>query len=148
MHQFGIYVGAGTCDDYGIGFSGHIVLHLCKNVEPNKNHKVFTDIFFFFNRLGHCSLKRRDFHGWNNQERQNGRVYPLFRRRPQKKIKNGRGSEDHATEMKCGVNVIKWLDKKPIHFISSYTAVEPMGECQRWSEKISVPRPDVVNEYI
>lgn len=45
--KFEIYTGAGTCDDFGLGFSGDIVFHLCKTIPSNKNHKIFNDIYFF-----------------------------------------------------------------------------------------------------
>lgn len=63
----------------------------------------------------------------------------------------GRGSFDAVTEMKTGVNLIRWMDKKAINFISTYCTVEPQGNAMRWNpvekKKTAIPRPDVVGEY-
>lgn len=36
IYDFEIYVGSGTCKDYGLGFSSDIVLHLAKAIPRQK----------------------------------------------------------------------------------------------------------------
>lgn len=65
--------------------------------------------------------------------------------------KEGRGASDAVTEMKTGVNLIRWMDKKAINFISTYKSIEPRGTALRWNteekKNTEVERPDVVAEY-
>ena len=64
--------------------------------------------------------------------------------------KSGRGSYDWKTS-KDGISIVKWYDNKPVHLISSHSAIEPLGSCKRWSttkkKKVDVVRPYVVEEY-
>lgn len=50
-----------------------------------------------------------------------------------------------------GTNLIRWVDKKLINFISTYAAVNPVGKAMRWNsaekKKTPILRPDVVAEY-
>jgi len=58
MYQFEIYTGQGTCPDYGIGFSGNIVMHLSINIPDNQCYKVFTDNWFSSIKLASKLLDR------------------------------------------------------------------------------------------
>ncbi|KAE8740146.1 hypothetical protein FOCC_FOCC014344 [Frankliniella occidentalis] len=61
----------------------------------------------------------------------------------------GRGYYD--TKVKDGVQVIKWLDNKPVHVVSTLTGVEPLGNVERYDKKTKVrgqfPIPHAVQMY-
>lgn len=65
--------------------------------------------------------------------------------------KKDRGATDAVYDFKSGISVVKWYDNKPVIFISTFTAVEPMVECRRYDKKtksyITVPQPAVVPVY-
>ncbi|KAL4150018.1 hypothetical protein QTP88_003867 [Uroleucon formosanum] len=69
-----------------------------------------------------------------------------------KKKKKRRGSYDFKVETENNISLVCWFDRKSINLLSSYTSVEPVGPCKRWSMSdkkfIDVPRPHVVEEYI
>ena len=137
-----------TCPASGLGFSADIVLNLCDNLSENKNFKIFCDNWFSSialasalkekgilfvrtirsNRMGKCDLKRE-----NELKEQ------------------GRGSYDFQVETPNNIAMVRWFDRKSINFISSYTCIQPLGECKRYSSSekkcINIPRPSIVAEY-
>ena len=46
----------------------------------------------------------------------------------------GRGSYDFKADVQAGITVVKWYDNKPVHLISSFCGVNPVGTCKRWSK--------------
>lgn len=64
--------------------------------------------------------------------------------------KEGRGAYDSRIS-EDGVKILKWVDNKPIHLISTFCSAEPLDEVKRWStsEKryLTIARPDVVRQY-
>lgn len=148
MHQFQVYVGAATCTDFGLGFSGNIVQHLCQNLPKNENYKVLTDNYFSSIALA-VALKEAGIFMVGTIRSDRMKSCPLFDEKTLKK--KGRGAVDCITEMRTGTNLIRWVDKKTINFISTYAAVNPVGEAMRWNsvekKKTPIPRPDVVAKY-
>ena len=65
--------------------------------------------------------------------------------------KKGRGSYDYRLERHTEVSIVKWIDNKPVHMASSFCAVAPVDQCQRWDGRtrshVEVDRPCVVREY-
>lgn len=46
MYDFEIYQGKGTCSDYGLGFSGDIVMALASELPEGNNFKIYFDNWF------------------------------------------------------------------------------------------------------
>uniref|UniRef100_A0A3B3ZEF3 PiggyBac transposable element-derived protein domain-containing protein n=1 Tax=Periophthalmus magnuspinnatus TaxID=409849 RepID=A0A3B3ZEF3_9GOBI len=65
--------------------------------------------------------------------------------------KRGRGSVDARVEKEERMVIVKWYDNKSVTLISSYCAVEPQDNAQRWSKAdkafVEVRRPHIVKEY-
>ena len=63
----------------------------------------------------------------------------------------GRGSHDFKSDVQAGITIVKWYDNKPVHLISSYCWMDPIGICKRWSRSegkyIEVDQPKIVAEY-
>lgn len=148
MYDFEIYVGKNTCADRGLGFSGDIVITLTDNLPEKQNFKVFADNWFSSIPLS-IALNNKGilFVGTVRNDRM-GRC-PLTAETELKKC--GRGSCDWRVETNSNTALVRWYDRKVINLVSSYSAVEPMGECRRYSASdkrfISIPRPEVVALY-
>lgn len=146
--DFAVYEGQKTCPDYDLGASGNIVLYLCKDLSPKMNHKIYCDNWFSSLNLAAALLERGITMVGTIRSDRMGKC-PLLSEKDLKR--EGRGSFDHKTELNNGINLVRWFDKKAINFISTYTAVEPLGTCQRWDavekKKIDVQRPKIVKEY-
>ena len=147
MYDIEIYTGKNMKLEGDLGISGNIVLRLTKDLQSNKDHKVYFDNWFSSVELVK-TLKGRGIRavGTIRKNRLAGCKLAL-----DKKLKeSGRGSYDWKTS-KDGISIIKWYDNKPVHLISSHSAVEPLGSCKRWSatekQKVDVVRPYVVEEY-
>lgn len=110
--------------------------------------KVFADNFFSSIPLAVALREKGIFMvGTIRQNRMGG-----CQLESEKELKaRGRGAFDAMTEMKTGTNLVRWMDKKAINFISTYCAVEPQGTALRWNsaekKKTPIPRPDIVAEY-
>jgi hypothetical protein len=64
--------------------------------------------------------------------------------------KSGRGSYDYRVEMNENIVLLKWVDNKAVHLISTYKRQEPLENVRRWSvaaKHVNVPRPAIVKEY-
>ncbi|KAF0751882.1 piggyBac transposable element-derived protein 2-like isoform X1 [Aphis craccivora] len=126
MYDFEIYQRKGTCPETGLGFSGDIVMALTSELPKGKNFKVYFDNWFSSLQLS-VALKERQ-------------IFCI-----------GRGSYDFKVETENNISLVRWFDRKSINFLSTYTSVEPLGTCKRWSisdkKFIEVQRPHVVEEY-
>lgn len=62
-----------------------------------------------------------------------------------------RGSYDYRSDVYTEHTIVKCLNNKPVHLISSYCGPEPLGSSKRWSkyeeEHIDVRQPRIVAEY-
>jgi len=66
-------------------------------------------------------------------------------------LKKGRRSYDFKVETENNISLFRWFDRKSINFLFTYTSVETLGTCKRWSMSdkkiIEVQRPHDVEEY-
>jgi len=64
--------------------------------------------------------------------------------------KQGRGSTDFHTEENDNIIAVKWFDSEPVHIISSYAGINPIGSVRRWSlteqRYVMIDQPRIVNE--
>lgn len=148
MYDFRIYEGRGTCEEVGLGFSGDIVMALCQTIPEGKNFKIFFDNWFSSLQLS-IALKEKGILSLGTIRKDRMGKCPLQDENEMKK--SGRGSKDWRVETSKDIALVRWFDRKAIHFISSYACIDPEGKCQRWStadkKKVDVPQPFVVAEY-
>lgn len=148
MLDFEMYTGKDTCKDYGLGISNNIVLHLAEVLPKNQNFKIHTDNWFTSldlavalkkegllllgtcrnDRMGKCALKN------------------------EKDLKtSGLGSHDYKVETNNEILILRWYDRKPINFVTTYAKIEPVTKCKRWSKEhnshIEIDRPNTVATY-
>ena len=64
--------------------------------------------------------------------------------------KRGRGSSS-VTTSSDNITIIRWMDNKAVHLISSFAGKEPQDQVRRWDRSkkchIQVSRPDAVKQY-
>ena len=147
MYDFEIYTGKDMKLEGDLGTSGNIVLRLTKDIEGNRDHKVYFDNWFSSVELVK-TLKDRGIRAVGTIRKNRFAGCKLASDKEMKK--SGRGSYDWKTS-KDGISIVKWYDNKPVHLISFHSAIEPLGSCKRWSttekKKVDVVRPYVVEEY-
>lgn len=148
MYDFKVYTGKDTCADYGLGFSGNIVMSLCENIPKGVNHKIFADNWFSSLHLA-TALKSKGF-CFLGTIRTN-RMGKCQLKSEAVLKKNGRGSFDHIVETNENLSLVRWFDRKSINFVSTFTGIEPLDNCKRWSKEIKshvdIPRPYTVKLY-
>ena len=148
MHDFEIYVGKGTCEETGLGFSGDIVVALTENLPEHQNFKICFDNWFSSLQLVR-TLKEKGMPCVGTIRSDRIGKCPL---KDEKQLKQeGRGSYDQRVEKESNIAIVRWFDNRSVQFISSYAGVEPVDNCQRWSQKdkchVQVNRPNIVQEY-
>lgn len=148
MYDFEIYTGKGTCEDFGLGFSGDIVMALTSELPEGKNFKLYFDNWFSSLQLA-IALKERGIFcvGTIRSDRMGG---CSLSSEAQLKL-SGRGSYDWRVETEGNVALIRWYDRKAVNFVCTYSPVDPEGKCKRWSaadkKSIEIKCPNVVKEY-
>lgn len=145
MHDFKIYAGKSTTtQNTGLGLNGDIVLEFCEHIPHNKNFKIITGESFTSYELA-CVLKKKGilFTGCINSDR-------LLICEFEEESKS-RGSFEYKVEKNENIIALKWYDKEPKHFISSYVGLKPIDNVKRWymheRRCIEIPRPAIVAEY-
>ncbi|XP_049816457.1 piggyBac transposable element-derived protein 3-like [Schistocerca nitens] len=148
MYDFEIYVGKNTCSDRGLGLSGDIVLSLMETLPEKQHFKVFADSWFSSIPLA-IALKERGIELCGTIRTDRMGKCPLKTEVELKKTR--RGSCDWRVETTNNVSLVRWFDRKCIHFVPTYACVEPMATCTRYSASerkfIDVPRPYIVEKY-
>lgn len=148
LHDFNVYSGkTDTAPTGDWGVSGDVVLKLIDTLPEEEPFRIYGDNWFSSYALVK-NLKSRGLH-YTGTIRVN-RI-PGLEMKSDKDLKSqGRGSFD-AVVSSDGIAVVKWMDNKPIHVISSYCGVKPIDEVKRWSaaEKrfIGIRRPFIIKEY-
>lgn len=148
MYDFKIYAGKGTCNDFGLGFSGDIVMALCEGLPQGQNFKVFFDNWFSSLQLAVALKEKQLFCVGTIRADRIGKCKLLS----EKELKcSGRGSKDWSVEREHNIALVRWFDRKSINFISTYAAVEPESTCKRYkaseNKRVDIPQPSVVKEY-
>ncbi|KAF0713858.1 piggyBac transposable element-derived protein 2-like isoform X1 [Aphis craccivora] len=127
MYDFEIYQGKGTCPETELGFSGEIVMFLLLQLSVAlKERQIFSIGTVRQDRMGKCPLQLE-----------------------KGILKKGRESYDFKVETENNISLVRWFDRKSINFLSTYTSVEPLGTCKRWSmsDKKFNEVPHVVEDY-
>ena len=123
------------------GLGGEVVLSLLKHI-TEANHKVFFDHFFsslpLLERLKALNILAC------GTIRTNRKDLPSLA--PDKSLKRGE-FDYHSTSN--GITVYKWIDKKPVHFVSNYHEVSTttVQRRNRDGSKSTVPCPQIVEDY-
>jgi hypothetical protein len=148
MYDFELYVGKGTCEDYGLGFSSDIVMMLCANLPEDLNYKIYFDNWFTSIPLLDA-LKKRGLWATGTIRADRTKKCPLETEKNLKR--SGRGSMDWRVETNSEVICVRWFDSKAIQLVSTFCGIEPMDKCKRWNQKekssVEVQRPNIVQEY-
>lgn len=148
LHDFDIYTGKSDKNPSGDwGISGDVVLKLVETLPENQQIRIFADNWFSSYSLA-VELKRRGFQYTGTIR--TGRI-PNRDFIPDKELASrGRGSYD-AYISSDNIIIVKWIDNKAIHLISTYNGVMPLNNVRRWSaaqkEFISVNQPQIVRDY-
>lgn len=106
-----------------IGISGDVVLRLTQGLPAEGNYKVFMDNWFTSYQLV-VELKKRGLLSVGTVRP--NRVPGCTLKKDDELKKAGRGSYDFRTEPKQNIIMVKWLDNKPVHLLSSYAGVSPI----------------------
>lgn len=117
LHDFEVYEGKtchGSASTWGV--SGDIVLKLVSTLEQHKHFRVFADNWFSSYAVVK-ELQQRGFE-YTGTIRKN-RIPKVVMKSDEQLKKDGRGSHDSRTS-DDGIKVVKWMDNKVIHFISTY----------------------------
>lgn len=143
---FELYSGKQNLPTSALGPVGDMVVRVCHGIE-GKNHKLFMDNFFVSLPLVRF-LKTKDIY-----------VLGTVRLdRIPKKVKDclvepellKRGSMSIATS-DDNVTLVRWMDTKPVHTLSTYAGSQPEDLAKRWDrsakETIEVSRPYAVKQY-
>ncbi|XP_046686955.1 piggyBac transposable element-derived protein 3-like [Homalodisca vitripennis] len=89
MHDFSIYIGSEkTCGDYGLGFSGDIVVELCLDLPNDKGFKIFTDNWFTSIKLFNY-LKEKGVWGTGSSSSRSNQSLPTVGRERSKTARKG-----------------------------------------------------------
>lgn len=136
---------ASTQDRNKYGPIGDSVLNLCHALH-GKNHKLFMD-----NLFTSLSLIRqlRSLSIWVIGTVRMNRIGQIQTSLVPGKMLQ-RGSCTMATS-KDNITVLRWIDKREVHMISSYAGAEPFDEILRYDKKektmIPITRPFCIQEY-
>lgn len=148
MHDFSVFIGKGTCKDYGLGFSSNIVMKLVSDLPHHKNYKVFCDNWFTSLQL-FKTLKDVGILAAGTIQANRTKKCPIASENNLKQ--KGRGSFDEYVDIENQLALVRWFDNKSILLLSSFVSTEPSDTCKRWSQvekkKIDVQRPAVVQQY-
>lgn len=148
LHDFAVYVGKETCPEYGIGFSGDIVLHLCEDLQSNMGHRLFCHNWFTSTPLFKTLEDKGVWHtGVVQADRTNS--CPLLNKAELQQL--DRGSYESAVDTKNELVPVRWYDKKLIIVFSGEHSFKPVEMCKRWSKhlrrQIEILRPNLINMY-
>ena len=145
IYNFSIYCGKDEKADNKtrseLGLGGEVVLSLTKDL-AGQNHKLFFDNYFSSiplleklqqQKFPSCATirpSRKDFPALAND----------------KSLK--RGDYDFRSTAR-GITAYKWMDTKPVHFISNYHGTEPttVQRKQKNGQKLTVKCPRVASDY-
>ena len=128
-----------------IGFTGDIVLHLCKSLPSNECFVLYCDRFYTSLPLIRMLKARNVF----TVGTVNGNRLKQCHFKTDKEME--RGETDMLVDANSGVCAIKWMDKRSVTLASNFAAVEPVDTCRRYDKKskshIDIRRPAVVKVY-
>ncbi|XP_059145878.1 piggyBac transposable element-derived protein 3-like [Physella acuta] len=152
VHDFEIYTGKiSKCQGQeDIGAAGHIVLTLLQNIPCDVWQKVYIDSWFNTLQLQVVLYKQGiACLGTVRTNRLKGCTFPSDREHS----KSGRGSSILKSVILDGVeiNVISWLDRKPVTLLSTFASILPTKTVMRFDWKlkhdIDVSCPSAVSIY-
>lgn len=155
-YQFEIYSGQENeqrfrlVNEPDLGACGNIVLRLTRNVDKNKNHRLYFDNYYtsiplmsylYGNGIMSLGTVRKD--RLPNNTLPNEKVSKLLSR--------GKSFEYISTYQDAPISVTWWKDNKPVNMLSTYCGSLPMLKTQRFDKKakkkIEVDCPNVIKEY-
>ncbi|XP_052855098.1 piggyBac transposable element-derived protein 3-like [Drosophila gunungcola] len=148
VYDFTLYVGEGTCPNFGLGISSDVVLYLSKGLPKGKPFKLYFDNWFTSVSLL-VALKENGIFATGTIRK--NRISSCRLLSDAELKKRGRGSFDTKYEVNNNLICVKWFDNKSVQLLSSYEDHQPVGMCKRWSPKekvyIDVVRPAIVGSY-
>jgi hypothetical protein len=137
-------------EEVDCGASGNVVVRLSRSIPSNVNYKVYFDNYFnspelqlFLAKKGILSL---------GTVRLN-RVSQCNMMSDTDLKKKGRGAFEERLAVVDDVQIaaVRWLDNKPVSFLSTLIGSQPVGQVRRWSTKLlayqQIPCPGIVPVY-
>ncbi|KAL4126738.1 hypothetical protein QTP88_010947 [Uroleucon formosanum] len=139
-YQFKIYSGQENeqrfrlVNEPDLGACGNIVLRLTRNVDKNKNHRLYFDNYYtsipfmsylYGNGIMSLGTVRKD--RLPNNTLPNEKVSKLLSR--------GKSFEYISTYQDAPISVTWWKDNKPVNMLSTYCGSLPMLKTQRFDKK-------------
>jgi hypothetical protein len=134
-------------EEVDCGASGNVVVRLSRSIPSNVNYKVYFDNYFnspelqlFLAKKGILSL---------GTVRLN-RVSQCNMMSDTDLKKKGRGAFEERLAVVDDVQIaaVRWLDNKPVSFLSTLIGSQPVGQVRRWSTKLlayqQIPCPGIV----
>jgi hypothetical protein len=118
------------------------VLRLIESLPDKKNFKIFFDNWFSSPQLA-MDLLDKGFHSVSTIRL--NRIDAEFVTSTKEFEKQTRGSAEMLVNNENTIAVVRWLDTKAVHLMSSYVGLEPFFEVRRWlkaegeESKISAP---------
>lgn len=111
-----------------MGVGAQIVIHLARQIDKPKAKALFFDNYFASVKLVRYLLEEHNLHSIGTIR--NNRIEKCPLKTDKELAKEGRGSYD--TKVKGGVQVIKWMDNKIVHVVTSLAGVAPLGTARRF----------------
>ena len=118
-------------------------------LEENKNYKLFYDNWFSSHKLT-IELLEKGFH--STATIQIRRIKnDNFDKNSKEFKKSIRGTYEELFSYDSRLCLVRWMDSKPVHLISTFLSCEPIGLINRWVKKESIRTdidcPNIVKGY-
>lgn len=133
-----------------LGPCANAVLQLAECIPNFKNHKLYFDNWFAdLPLIEHLAIRGI----WCCAIVQPLRLPNLAFKTDRQLTAQGRGSYDEWETQTGSIKLraVKWMDKRALHFVSSFLDSFPTGKCERYDqelkEKVEIPRPNIVKQY-
>ena len=142
------YAGASTMiKDYGQGQGPNVVLGLAEQCGLLLGAKVYcVNLFTSLDLLEHMGDRHLGVTGTMRQNRLHGIPLPT-KKEVAKNFERGQLQAIYHQD----AMVLVWKDNQPVYMASNHDSVEPMGTCQRYSQKekgyVAVHQPKLNHEY-
>lgn len=155
-HQFEIYSGQENDKRFrlphepDLGASSNIVVRLTRNIERNKNHRVYFDNFYSSIPLA-AYLKENGILclGTIRKDRLPNNKIPD--EKTIKKDPRGKSYEYISVFENTPITVTSWKDNKQVNLLSTYCGTQPMLTTKRYDKnlkkKIEIECPYIIKEY-
>ena len=116
-----------TYDESKMGLGAQVVIHLSRAMKSPAMSSLYFDNFFSSVKL--LQYLKEKYNILCIGTVRSNRIDQCPLKSDKELQRDGRGSYD--SKVKNGVQVIKWVDNKIVHLVSTIAGVQPEGKCQR-----------------